>query len=187
MIAPHSLESDRLFLVPVGPQDLDGMTDLFTRPGATEAMALGPELKTPEGVLKFVAAVDASHRANGPVILLSILLKPSHQFAGACGLVKMPGTPYVECVYAISPPFQRKGLAPEAVELLIDYAFSNPEISEVVAHVLPGNTASVRVLEKIAPSTGMTARGLVDHPQYPQKVFRFSVTREDFEKKKAPL
>lgn len=186
MIPPTVLESGRLVLRPVGPSDLAGMTALFSHPGATEAMALGPELKTPEGVARFVAAVDESHRSNGPVVLLAIRLKPSQEFVGACGLVKTPETSYAECVYAVSPPFQRRGFAPEAVELLIGHAFSNPELAQVIAHVLPDNTASVRVLEKIAPRTGMANLGLMDHPQYPRKVLRFSVTREAFEKKKAP-
>lgn len=186
MIAPSALESERLRLSPVGPEDLADMTALFAHPGMTEFMALQAEMKTPEGVKLLVKAVDASHRSQGPVVLLAIRLKDSGEFAGACGLAKAPDLPYAECLYAIVPRLQGRGLATEAMTLLLRYAFLETDLPEVVAHVTPDNAASVRVLEKIGPSTGMAALGPVKHPQFRDKVLLFWAKRADFPKHHTP-
>jgi RimJ/RimL family protein N-acetyltransferase len=54
----------------------------------------------------------------------------------------------VEVGYSIVEEHQRRGLAPEAVEALVGWAFSHPEVRRVVAQTFPDLRASVRVLEK---------------------------------------
>lgn len=58
----------------------------------------------------------------------------------------------VEIGYAMQPSFREQGLATEAVEGLVGWAFSHDEVSKVCARTLPHLTASIRVLEK----TGFT-------------------------------
>lgn len=58
----------------------------------------------------------------------------------------------VEIGYAMQPSFREQGLATEAVEGLVKWAFDHPEVRNVRAQTLPHLTASIRVLEK----TGFT-------------------------------
>lgn len=55
----------------------------------------------------------------------------------------------VEIGYAVAPAYRRKGLATEAAQGLIDYAFSHPQVNCVQAHTLAEENESVRVLRKI--------------------------------------
>jgi len=183
---PHS---PRLKFAPAGLNDLADMTELFAHPGATEAMVLGPEMKTPDGVRAFMAAVEASHRAKGPVSLFTLRLREGGRFAGACGLVRMTGSSVAECLYAVTPALQKQGLATEALIALIHAAFENEGIEEVVAHVHPDNPASVKVMEKSSPETGFLKIGLVDHPAASERFLKFRTTRDAFsqaQKRKAP-
>lgn len=55
----------------------------------------------------------------------------------------------VEIGYGIVPSAQGKGYATEAVQKLIDWAFSNKSINKIVAECLDENIPSIRVLEKL--------------------------------------
>lgn len=54
----------------------------------------------------------------------------------------------VEIAYGIDPSHQNRGYATEAAQALVDFARSNPGVSRVIAHTLPDNAISGRVLEK---------------------------------------
>lgn len=64
----------------------------------------------------------------------------------------------VELGYSIAPAYRCRGLATEAVEGLKSHAFESGEVSVVLAHTLPGKSASTRVLEK----SGFAFTGEVD-------------------------
>ena len=53
-----------------------------------------------------------------------------------------------EIGYGISEEYQNKGYATEAVKVVLEWAFSRPEVTAVEAETDPDNTASKRVLEK---------------------------------------
>ncbi len=55
----------------------------------------------------------------------------------------------VEIGYAMAPAYRGKGLATEATQGLIDFAFSNPQIQTIQAHTLAEENESVRVLRKV--------------------------------------
>jgi RimJ/RimL family protein N-acetyltransferase len=55
----------------------------------------------------------------------------------------------VEIGYAVAPAYRRKGLATEAAQGLIDFAFSHPQIQTVQAHTLAEENESVKVLRKV--------------------------------------
>jgi [ribosomal protein S5]-alanine N-acetyltransferase len=75
----------------------------------------------------------------------------------------------VEIGYAIIPEYRGRGLATEAAEGLVGWAFSQPEVSAVVAETLPDGHHSIRVLEKL----GMKLVGAVDG------VLRWRLDRQD--------
>lgn len=55
----------------------------------------------------------------------------------------------VEIGYEIAPAYRNRGLATEAAQGLMDYAFAQPQIETVDAHTLAEVNPSTKVLEKI--------------------------------------
>lgn len=64
----------------------------------------------------------------------------------------------VEIGYGIAPAYRCRGLATEAAQGLIDYAFSHADIKMVDAHTLAEPNASTRVLEKVGMKNVGTAQ-----------------------------
>jgi RimJ/RimL family protein N-acetyltransferase len=81
----------------------------------------------------------------------------------------------VEIGYAIIPAYRRRGLATEAAQGLVDYAFSHPHIERVDAHTLSAPNGSTRVLEKV----GMEQVGTAHDPDVGE-VWHWSLSRADY-------
>ncbi len=72
------------------------------------------------------------------------------KFAGMIGLHPQPDIyrKNVEIGYWLGEPFWGKGIATEAVKLIVDYGFKNLDINRIWAGVFAYNDGSKRVLEK---------------------------------------
>lgn len=55
----------------------------------------------------------------------------------------------VEVGYGIVPDEQNQGFATEAMSALLEWTFSSGKVSKVIADCLAGNTASIKVLQKL--------------------------------------
>lgn len=85
----------------------------------------------------------------------------THEVVGSCAFKGAPtadGT--VEVGYFTYPGFEGKGYATAMVRKLMDLASSCPAIQRIIAHTLPENNASTRVLEKV----GMRFNGEIMDP-----------------------
>jgi RimJ/RimL family protein N-acetyltransferase len=58
----------------------------------------------------------------------------------------------VEIGYSIAPAYRHQGLATEAAQALIDFAFSHPHVKAVDAHTLAEENHSTKVLRKVGMS-----------------------------------
>lgn len=79
-----------------------------------------------------------------------IVFRPDNLLIGTGGFKGGPtpeGT--VEIGYEIRPSHRQRGLATEAAQGLVDYAFSHAEVAAVLAHTLPHDNPSTRVLTKL--------------------------------------
>lgn len=90
---------------------------------------------------------------------------------------KADETGMVEIGYAIVPAYRCRGLATEAAQGLVDYAFSHQHIKMVDAHTLAERNASTRVLEKV----GMKHVGTAHDPDEGE-VWHWSLKGEDYRK-----
>ena len=68
---------------------------------------------------------------------------------GMCGLLKRDNLPDVDIGYAFLPEFWGLSYAIEATEATMRHAAGKFGLERVVAVVSPGNSASIRVLEKL--------------------------------------
>lgn len=79
-----------------------------------------------------------------------VIDKENNKIIGDIGFKGKPNSEStVEVGYGISPLARGKGYATEAVEELIDWAFTFNSVNRVVAECLIDNIPSIRVLEKL--------------------------------------
>ncbi|HEY0407328.1 MAG TPA: GNAT family protein [Pyrinomonadaceae bacterium] len=83
----------------------------------------------------------------------------------------------VEIGYSIAPAYRNRGLATEAAQALIDYAFSHAHIKIVDAHTLAEANPSTRVLQKV----GMQFTEALPDPEHGE-VWHWRLKREDYRK-----
>lgn len=66
---------------------------------------------------------------------------------GLCGYKAPPADGVVEIGYGVAEACRRRGFATQALRLLIARAASDPQAAQLLAHTVPDNHASRRVLE----------------------------------------
>lgn len=89
-----------------------------------------------------------------------VIEKETNQIVGDIGFKGKPNLENtVEVGYGILPSFQNKGYATEAVRELLNWAFSNSNVTKIVAECIEDNDSSIRVLEKL----NMEKVGLQNH------------------------
>ena len=76
-----------------------------------------------------------------------IIRDEDSRFVGACGFKTPLGARRAEVGYGVAPTVQGQGAATAALKLLAEIAFASGT-SEVLAEIVPGNIASIRVAQK---------------------------------------
>jgi RimJ/RimL family protein N-acetyltransferase len=174
------IETARLKLIPCELSHFEAIIHDQTRLAALLQVELAPEW------LGFDAASEAMQPAyeylkSHPSALgwwtYLFAHKPDRTLIGLGGFkgeVNQEGM--VEIGYEIAPGYRRRGLALEASQGMIAYAFAHPEIKRVDAHTLPERNASTGVMEKV----GMKHLGTVNDPD-DGEIWHWSLRREDYE------
>ncbi|MFP4383514.1 MAG: GNAT family N-acetyltransferase [Spirochaetia bacterium] len=140
------IESDKLLLQCIEKGDKEFLTALWTDPEVTEYM------HGPRNPAKLDKGLDES--IENPFAeeydLWVLTDKNSGTLLGHCGLLQkeIEGKQEIEVVYVIAKPFWRRGIAAEAVNMLIDYAFRVKGLKRVVALIQPANKGSEGVARK---------------------------------------
>lgn len=90
----------------------------------------------------------ASYKKNG-FGLFRVSNKHSGAVMGICGLISREALDDVDIGYALLPEFCGQGYAVESARAVLDFGKEQLHLDPIVAVVSPGNTASVRLLEKL--------------------------------------
>ena len=83
------------------------------------------------------------------------ILRETQAVIGFCGLKYLTDLDEVDVGYRFLPEFWGRGLATEACAASLEFGFTTLRLDQIIGLVLPDNTASTRVLEKV----GMQADG----------------------------
>ncbi|MCH8490393.1 MAG: GNAT family N-acetyltransferase [Oceanicaulis sp.] len=142
-------------------QQRDDRDAFFTALGARREAAWPPELRGHFSMDRALAALEAAPGEagwHGWVFLMPVQGGPDWA-VGAGGFHGAPGADgAIEISYAMLPSFREQGLATEAVEGLLGWAFTDPNVKSVRARTPAHLAASRRVLEK----TGFRLTGEAD-------------------------
>lgn len=146
------LETDRLILRRLTIDDLDALFALYRDPEIRKYF--------PEGTLTYAETREElewflnGHPHHPQLGLWATILKETGQFIGRCGLLPwtIDGRQEVEVAYLLDKAVWGQGLATEAAQAILDYAFKQLGYSRIIVLVDRENAASIRVATKI----GMT-------------------------------
>ena len=139
------LETDRLVLRRLQPEDIDSLFALYRDPDIRRYF--------PEGTLSyeetrreldwFIGGGDPDHPALG---LWATIHKESQAFIGRSGLIPwtIDGTLEIEIAYLLAKSHWRLGLGREIAQALVRYAFDVLDLPRLIALIDPGNEASRR-------------------------------------------
>lgn len=146
------LETERLILRRLLPQDLDALHALYSDPQVTRFIPDAPRsLQETREELEWFLNGHPLHPELG---LWAAIYKPTRQFIGRCGLLPwtIDGRQEVEVAFAFVRAYWGQGLGTEVARALAVYGFEQLGLSRLICLVEEGNRASIRVAEKI----GMT-------------------------------
>jgi ribosomal-protein-alanine N-acetyltransferase len=180
------LETDRLFLRPLVESDWDLAVEMFTDP---EVMKFVAEVSSEENVAEEMKAY-VRRGAGGRIGVWCVLCRQTDEKLGTAILLPMPieedDTDWsllqedrypdveIEVGYILKRSAWGNGYATEACRRLVQFAFEETELDEVVAVTDPDNAVSQRVLRKC----GLRDEGL--RRAYAHVIPAFRISRQQW-------
>lgn len=165
-----TLETERLLIRPIAPQDLDALYRLLDVESAdteieTDGLA-SKQARTRWVEWTVLGYEQQDYLHQPPYGERAVVSKATNELIGAVGFVpclapfsQLPSfggeqfparfTPEFGMYWAISSLYQRKGIATEAARKMVQYAFDMLNVKRVVATTTYTNTASIRVMQKL--------------------------------------
>ncbi|MCL9808545.1 GNAT family N-acetyltransferase [Flavobacterium luminosum] len=141
------LESERLLLRQITPEDVQEVLELRGNPENMKYIPR-PLLKNKEEALDYIKMIQEKIESN-EAINWAVTLKPDNKLLGVIGHYRIKWEHYrSEIGYMLLPEAHGKGIATEAINLLVDYGFNKMNMHSLEAVIDPENVASAKVLEK---------------------------------------
>jgi len=157
------IETDRLILRTWLNSDLQTMLVINQDPKVMEYFPGLQDLKTTKN---FITKVN-NHFDKYGYSLYACVRKDSNEFIGFIGLLiadfEAHFTPVTEIGWRLSSKHWGQGFATEGSKAVLDYAFRELEIPEIVSFTAKDNSKSIRVMQKIG--LHHNAEDNFDHPK----------------------
>jgi RimJ/RimL family protein N-acetyltransferase len=142
------LQTHRLLLRPLCPQDAEPMFDIHADPDFMRYWS-SPPWTSIEQANELIRR-DQHELAAGEHLRLGIRLRDGDALIGTCSLFHLNAQcRRAEVGYGIARPYWRRGYMIEAMTALIGYAFEELQLHRLEADIDPRNLASARSLEKL--------------------------------------
>lgn len=153
------LETERLVLRPLAPDDIDALEPFYADPEVMRYIGTG-ETASRDGAAESIARMIQRFEADG-FGQLAVVRREDGAVIGRCGLLvwdrswnptsraEATGDTELEVGYKLGRPYWGHGYATEAAAAVRDHAQSDLGAERLIALIRPGNVASKRVAEKI--------------------------------------
>lgn len=142
-----TLTTDRLRLRPFDERDLEEYAAMCADPDVMRYIADGRPLDRP-GSWRSLALMLGHWMLRG-YGQWALQLKDDGHFVGRAGLWQPEGWPGLEVGWALTPRFWGQGLATEAGQATLDFAWNQLGADNVISIIHPDNIASQRVAERL--------------------------------------
>ncbi|MBM3490553.1 MAG: GNAT family N-acetyltransferase [Alphaproteobacteria bacterium] len=145
------IDTPRLRLLPLDEADREPLARLFADPEVTRFL---PQLAAANlDAARALASqrierYAAQWRTQG-LAPWALRLRQDGALVGWCGLRATPEFDAVEMVWLVARAHWGRGLAAEAARAALDYGFMRRGLPRLIALILPGNSASVRLAERL--------------------------------------
>ena len=143
------LETERLTLREIDPKiDAPFFLELLNEPNFIRYVA-DRGVRTPAAAGDYIQEkILPSYEKHGFGFYL-VELKESRERVGICGLVKREGMADVDVGFSMAARYWSRGYAYEAASALMEWGRKMHGLSRITGLVHPGNSASIRLLEKL--------------------------------------
>ena len=143
-----TIESERLFLRPLTLEDAEFILQLLNTDGFIKYIG-DRNVKTIEQANNYLLNGPLkSYETNGFGLSL-VELKTDRTPVGMCGLLIRDYLDHPDIGFAFLPDHTGKGYAYEIVKEIIYYGLYSLQMEKILAIVLPENSSSIRLLEKV--------------------------------------
>jgi RimJ/RimL family protein N-acetyltransferase len=161
------VETERLIVRTLEPQDVEPLAALWCDPAATAYMG-GP--RAFDEVCRSLRA-DLALPEQPTFDLWPTIEKASGRLVGHCGLLdkEVAGRLEIELAYVIAPAAWGRGFATEAGRAIRDHALARLRCERLIALIHPDNGASERVAAKL----GFRHEGDVERPHGVLRLYAF--------------
>lgn len=153
------LETKRLLLRRMEHSDSSDMFEYACDPIVTQYLTWEPH--PDEAYTRRYLSYIAGQYKTGEFFDWALILKAENKMIGTCGFTRINcKKKYGEIGYVINRCYWGEGLATEAVQKIVEFAFTVLHLEHLEARYMERNLASRRVMEK----AGMTFDGFLDKP-----------------------
>lgn len=168
------LQTDRLYVHPLGDEDIEPLEAMHSDPSIMRTLG---GVHSPMATQEYIET-NKSHWESDGHGLWAFYDKEDDTFVGRGGLrkVMVNGETAVELTYALHSDYWGKGLATEMALASVEVAFDELHLPEVVAFTLPGNAASQGVIIK----AGFRKIGTIQHCG--EEHFLWRLTRDNWDR-----
>jgi len=141
------LNGERIVMRKITKTDAQDMYDYACDPEVTRYLLWQPH-ESLSYTKRYLDEVMRQYKAHN-FFDFAIVCKEDGRMIGTCGFTRLdPVNHSAEIGYVLSPAYWGRGIASEAVEIILRFAFCNLGVHRVEARYMPGNAASRRVMEK---------------------------------------
>jgi ribosomal-protein-alanine N-acetyltransferase len=141
-----TLETQRLLFRAVKRTDLHDIYEYASNPATSEYLLWEPH-KNLDYTREFIELVISKYK-SGEYSDWALVYKETGKMIGTCGFTRIDEeNSILEIGYVINPKFWGKGIATEAAERIIKFAFEELNINRIEAKFMFGNEASLAVMK----------------------------------------
>jgi|GEM_PF-560485 [ribosomal protein S5]-alanine N-acetyltransferase len=145
------LETERLYYRPFAEADLEQLYQLYSDKEVMEHIPMEKAMgkKIDKTAIKEMLDFYIRHQQEYGYSHWAAFEKETDEFVGRIGIHKEKKPSTVMAGYIIRKEFWGKGYATESMRAIIDWAFSNTDVSKIIGATVPEHRASIRVMEKV--------------------------------------
>jgi [ribosomal protein S5]-alanine N-acetyltransferase len=164
------IEIERLNIRELVPSDSAFILELLNEPAFIANIGDRNVRNLPDAARYILNGPALSYESNG-FGLWHVELKETKEAIGICGLIKRDSLEDIDIGFAFLERFWGKGYAFESALACLEFGRDEFEMKRIVAITIPGNSGSIKVLEKI----GLKFEKMIMQPHDENELMLFGV------------
>lgn len=147
-MTPPTIQTDRLILRPIGPEDFEPFAEMMAERSVAAFLTMDGEPQSRADAWRGLAMIAGCWSLRG-FGMWAVEERATGKFAGRVGPWQPEGWPGFEIGWGIHPAFQRRGYATEAAEASIKWARETLGVNRIHHIIAPNNAPSQAVAKRL--------------------------------------